>query len=258
VTSDDGLLTVDLPAGAVADDFQLTASARGQDALPPELAGVEVRSAFYELLPADAEFDIPATVTRRVSFEDLDLAQTDGLPVLALALRTADDRWEWLADQTLSQSDDFVVASGQTTRTGLVFAFGGRTFTTFRVSDDGPLQVGASLEMTATLKFPAESVDPPSLGPFEPIVASEVAAPGLGTTGPDGATLSQPFVCADAGATVVGVAYSVLGAENVLFDRLGLPPASTTVTAAAPVTCIAPATPSAPASTIGRATQRPT
>ena len=75
VQSDDGLLTIDVPAGAVADPAALTATAHGQEDLPPELNGLEVRSAFYELAPAGTEFAAPITVTRQVSLDDLQLDQ---------------------------------------------------------------------------------------------------------------------------------------------------------------------------------------
>lgn len=227
-----------MPAGA-----QVTAIAQGADDLPPELLGLDVRSAFYAVKPDELTFAVPVTVTRRVSLEALDLdLDSDGLPVLALALRSSVGVWEWLDSQRLTTEGGFVVASGEASHTGTVFAFGGTTFTRFGLDPDELTTVGASAILTVTLAFRDDATDPPVMGAsFEPIVGSDVVTAGAGS-GPDDDALSQEFMCSGVGSSLVGVQYEILniGAENWLFRRLGLGPAATSVTASAVLDCVAP------------------
>lgn len=240
VTSDDGLLTIDIPAGALSTDVDFMALAQGEGDLPPELFGLNVRSAFYRLEPDGTVFASPVTITRRVALEDLGLdLDEDGLPVLALAIRSAGGTWEWLEDQRLTLDGAFVVVSGTAGHASQVFAFGGTTFTRFSVDGESPRPLGSLVTLTATLVFPDDAADPPRLGAdFEPIVASDIVALGLGS-GPGNNSLSQEFRCVRDGISFVGVRYSVLnvGAESLLFGQLGLGPVSSDVTVGAAVTC---------------------
>ena len=235
--SDDGLLTVDIPMGAAADPSALSAVARGADDLPPELHGLEVRSAFYELAPAGIQFIAPITITRRVSLEDLEIDPSRGMPILLLAIRSADGAWEWLQDQTLERDADFVSVRGFAMHTGTVFAFGGQAFTNTEVTGGSP-ETGFSVRISATLNFPDSAFDPPLLGVFEPILPGDFVEVG-NAEGPDNQNLSQAFSCAGQGMGLVGIRYSVLnlGAEVALFDQLGLAPVATEVEATTELTC---------------------
>lgn len=266
VTSDDGMLTIDVPAGTLPVGVNLTATAQGEDGLPPELLGMDVRSAFYRLQPDVAVFASPVTITRRVSLEDLGLdLEVDGLPVLALAMRSVDGSWEWLDDQRLTADGAtgdgatgdgatgdgaFVVASGTATHASHVFAFGGTTFTRFSLDGESPTPIGSSVTLNATLIFPDDPEDPPTLGgEFEPVVGSSIVALGSGSR-PDDGSLSQDFRCVRDGTSFMGVRYAVLniGAASVLFGQLGLGPVATEVTVGSAMTCLNPATPSPAAS----------
>jgi len=190
VTSDDGLLTLSIPLGAVPDGVSLTAEARGESDLPLELRGLEVRSAFYELLPADIAFASPVTVTRRVSYDDLALdPDVDGLPVLALALRAPDASWQWLDAQELISDGEFVTVSGQANHGGLLFAFGGTSsvLSSWSVpSLDVP--VGSSATLSVSLAYPVDATDPPALGVFEAFVANNVVEAGSSSVGQGGSS----------------------------------------------------------------------
>ena len=215
--------------------------------MPPELHGLQVRSAFYDLVPAGVEFAAPVTVARRISFEALNLDPAEGIPILVLAIRSADGMWQWMANQKLTRSADFVIVSGQTQHTGTIFAFGGRATTKTEVTDGAPVQVGSALRITATLTFPEDSFDPPLLGLFEPITDADFVQVG-DADGPDNQNLSQAFVCAAPGSTTVGIRYDVLnvGAESALFEQLDLAPAATQVEVTAELTCAAPSVPASP------------
>ncbi|MEX2547023.1 MAG: hypothetical protein WD830_04455, partial [Chloroflexota bacterium] len=56
ITSDDGQLTIAVPGGALPAGAQVTAIAQGADDLPPELLGLDVRSAFYSVKPDGLTF----------------------------------------------------------------------------------------------------------------------------------------------------------------------------------------------------------
>jgi len=241
------LLTIDVLQGAVPVGLGLTALAQGQGDLPPELSGLDVRSAFYRIEPDGTVFSSPVTITRRVALRDLGLdLDEDGLPILALAMRSEGGTWAWLDDQQLNLDGDFVVVSGMASHASQVFAFGGTTFTRFSFDRESPLPLGGSLTLTATLVIADGADDPPTLGAsFAPIVASDNVALGLSSAPADGA-LSQGFRCLRDGISFVGIRYSVLnvGAESVLFAQLGLSPISTEVTLGTALTCQAAATPS--------------
>ena len=246
VTSDDGLLTIDVPEGALPVGLGLTALAQGEEDLPPELSGLSVRSAFYRLEPDGTVFASPVIITRRVALRDLGLdLDEDGLPILALAMRSEGGTWEWLDGQQLTLDGDFVVVSGSATHTSHVFAFGGTTFTRFSFDPEASLPLGGLLTLTATLLVADGADDPPTLGTaFAPIVASDNVALGLSSAPADG-SLSQGFRCLRDGISFVGVRYSVLnvGAESVLFAQLGLCPVSTEVTFGTALTCEAATAP---------------
>lgn len=246
VTSDDGLLTIDIPAGALSADVDFRALAQGEGDLPPELFGLNVRSAFYRLEPDGTVFASQVTITRRVALKDLGFdIDEDGLPILALAMRSAGGTWEWLQDQRLTLDGGFVVVSGTASHASLVFAFGGTTFTRFSTEGESPRPLGGLVTLTATLEFPDDAADPPRLADaFMPIVASDIVALGLSSS-PQGNSLSQGFRCLRNGTSFVGVRYSVLnvGAESVLFRQLGLGPVSSEVTMGTVVTCQTAATP---------------
>src|SRR4029453_18223846 len=113
VTSDDGLVTIGIPSGALPEGATLTATTHGVADLPPELFGLQVRDAFYEISPADVELASPVQVTRRISYRAMGVdPETDGTPVLALAMRPPAGSWQWLDSQKLATEGPFVTVSG--------------------------------------------------------------------------------------------------------------------------------------------------
>jgi hypothetical protein len=255
-TSDDGQLTIETPGGALPDDGSLTATALGGGDLPPELFGLEVRSAFYLVGPPGLELAAPATFTRQVSYRDLGLdPDSDGLPVLALAMRSIDGQWAWLDAQALATDGETVTVSGQGGHTGTLFAFGATTFVRTDWSEPSlEVPVGSSATLTVSLDYPTETDDPPLMGTLEVSVdAADVVTLGSTTAGPDGTSRGQEFRCVTPGTAEVSATFSVanFGAGSVLFEHLGLGPVSTNVTLTSTLTCspAATPTPSGPAGT---------
>ena len=126
VTSADGLLTIEVPEGAIADvSTQISARALGPDELPAELAAFELRGTVHELGPDGSTFDAPVTVTRRVDTDALGVDLDDGVPVIALASLSSDGTWDVLADQTITLEGTTAIVSGTTTHFTTIVAFGG-------------------------------------------------------------------------------------------------------------------------------------
>jgi hypothetical protein len=97
-----GLLSVDVPPGAAPAGTTVTVEPRDPDVRPDELRDLPMRHPFHELLPVDARFSAPVTVTRSIPFGALEEGvydpATDGLIVSALFTRDTDGTWSWLAD----------------------------------------------------------------------------------------------------------------------------------------------------------------
>jgi hypothetical protein len=231
-----------VPGGALPDEVSLTATALGGTNLPPELAGLEVRSAFYAVTPPGLEFASPATFTRQVSYRDLGLdPESDGLPVLALAIRSIDGQWAWLDAQQLTTDEDTVTVGGRGGQTGTLFAFGATTFVGTDWSQPNlEVPVGSSATLTVSLGYPRDTADPPVMGALDvSISAADVVALGSTTSGPDGASRGQEVRCVGPGTANVSATFTVsnFGAGSILFEHLGLGPVSTEVTLSSTLTC---------------------
>src|SRR5205814_8367530 len=84
---------------AAPTGLAVTISAKGQADLPPELAGITTRSAFYDVQPAGTTLSQPATFYRDVSLATLGIDPLiSGFPLISLADRTGPGNWVWLAN----------------------------------------------------------------------------------------------------------------------------------------------------------------
>ena len=199
-----------VPEDAIPDDVGLSAFARGPRELPLELLGLEVRSAFYEILPNGLDFAFPVRMERQLRLRDIDVdLAVDGLPILVMAMRSSNAGWEWLDSQTMTLADRTLVTVGDANNSGQLFAFGGQTVTTLEWSDPTRIvPVGATFTLTVTLSSAEEAADPPILGDLSP-----VPAPGLveyvTTSTSDGATASVTLRCEAAGDALVGATFPV-------------------------------------------------
>jgi hypothetical protein len=235
-----------VPEGAVPADVTLSAIARGRGDLPLELTGLQVRNAFYEVGPSSAVFASGVRMERAARLKDLDIdLAAEGLPLLALAMRSLEAEWSWLDTAELSVEDRSLVVRGDAASVGLLFAFGGRDATTLEWSaPDRVVPVGSTVTLNVSLASAEQESSPPVLGSIAPVVA-----PGIiesdSISESDGRAGMAVFRCVAAGEAPVGVTYEVtnLFAESVLFGQLGLGPASTNVTVTQTVTCSQDATP---------------
>ena len=242
-TSDDGLLTIEAPPGAMPDDVELTATAQGPDDAPPELAGIQMRSAFYLLEPDGLTFSKPVMVTRRGNISDMgyDLDE-DGIPIISLALRTSDGAWSWLEDQEIDVDGDDLVVSGKASHTSMVMGFGGTTFVRRDISEPSArVPVGQTFSVFGALDYRASDGAQPlfgaTLGPY-----AEGDAATIGDSSPDhGVTFQQDFLCQNNGTSWVGVAVDIDGvASGQFFGRLELAPTSTELYVGIDLNCFTP------------------
>ena len=113
VVSADGILTVDVPAGAAGAAVEI---ARLENAgLPPEVLGDGVVVVGYELSPDASEFAEPLVLTFRVDPAELGLDLADGtVPLGFLFTQDADGEFESLGG-VLSREGDMVMARAEVT-----------------------------------------------------------------------------------------------------------------------------------------------
>ena len=239
-TSDDGLLTIEVPPGAAPPQADIRAIYRPPEERPDELAEVETRSGFYELLPASQEFEMPVRITRTILLDELgfDLEQ-DGLPLIPLALRSVDGSWEWLDELVIGHDLDAgsITVSGTTTHFSTVVGLGGTAF--LRESFDSGLQASPDDPFV----FEIELVQPAGLGAHirEALVITEdtaIAAPGTSVFSDDSATM-QVDCLADGTTRFAAIAWiDNIGGGLQFFDDLGLMPAMMDWHAVGAVDCV--------------------
>lgn len=114
VTSSDGVLTVQVPAGAAAEGVEVTITALEGGDLPSELreaAADEVVIVGYELGPDGAEFAEPVVVTFRIDPDEVGLDLPEGaVPLGILLTENAAGELESVEGGELSREDGLLVA----------------------------------------------------------------------------------------------------------------------------------------------------
>lgn len=111
--SDDGVLTIVVPAGAATDG--ITIAPADQADLPAELAALTVPVYAYELSPDGTEFSEPVQVTYRIPVADLSPMSDSGVPWVLLLSATTDQELELYDTIEISREGDEVVVTGTTT-----------------------------------------------------------------------------------------------------------------------------------------------
>lgn len=127
VTSEDGLLILEVPGDLVPEGEEITVTQRSGDEIP-ELAKAGLTGTVYELAPDGLGFSGPVTITRKVDPETVGTDIDEAMPVPLLMVRDSEGGWEWLEDQVVRLDPDDaskVQVSGTTTHFSTVVAFGG-------------------------------------------------------------------------------------------------------------------------------------
>lgn len=122
VTSDDGRVTVDVPLSEPLAD-EVSVRAMTVDEAPQELKDAGVPQPCYELLPADATFSSPVTITSTwPAASDL-----GALRFFFHIIRAPAGTWAWLNDSAITYSAESVTVTGTTTHFSTLCRFTDRT-----------------------------------------------------------------------------------------------------------------------------------
>lgn len=152
VTSDDGLLTIEIPEGALDDPSEVTISTVAAEELPEPLASVRGVGHAYRLEPDGLEFSEPVAVTLVLSRSDLDEAE-NSLAAYALVTQGADGDLELLAGQDTEWTigEDTVAVRGELRHFSLLAWTRGSLFA--ELTPAAPMQpLGGTFTVRATLE----------------------------------------------------------------------------------------------------------
>lgn len=155
-------LSVDIPPDAAPSGTTIQVVARHPDERPDDLRSVPLTWTFFELLPADARFGAPVTVTRATGFEELGLDAfdplTDGVPIAALVSRDPDGTWSWLDDPQvrLDVPGTTVTVTATTGHGGPIIATAPGSLLV-AAEDDAPTPVGSTFRVEGQLQVDATS-----------------------------------------------------------------------------------------------------
>ena len=114
-TSDDGVVSVEVPPGAAPDDFSATVSLSDPSALGVDTSDVESVILVYELGPDGTEFDEPVTVTFRIPSAIGGFDPAAGLPVSLIVIEDGTGGFEPLGSMKSFLDGDVLVVEGTTT-----------------------------------------------------------------------------------------------------------------------------------------------
>lgn len=114
VTSSDGIVTVEVPAGAAPDGVTVTVDAGDPASLPQELRDSGLPVFVYELGPDGTQFAEPVMVTFRIPAAVAGFDPAVGMPMAVLASRSGEGLLDLYASVDVSLAGDVLVVSGST------------------------------------------------------------------------------------------------------------------------------------------------
>lgn len=217
VTSDDGMVTVEVPPGALTEAREITIRRIDASELPPGLPAEVVESvAVFGLEPYRLAFAEPVTVTARLAVAGFDDPPAGVVPVVTLITMTEDgDGWELLDAQRVLRDGDLLIVSALTNHASAVVVLFEEVHLDVGAVDAGII---AEIELGATARLAprffgadGERLDPPRTTP------APVLGPGA-TAVPSGAALH--LTCVDAGDVAATISW------NVVFAAFGDRPPS--------------------------------
>lgn len=114
VASADGIVTVEVPAGAAPGGIAVTVDAGDPGSLPQELRDSGLPVFVYELGPDGTQFAEPVTVTFRIPAALAGFDPAVGMPLAVLASRSGDELLDPYESVDISLDGDVLVVSGST------------------------------------------------------------------------------------------------------------------------------------------------
>jgi hypothetical protein len=101
VKSGDGVLTVQIPAGALAKDTVISVHKLARSEWPADLAALDILGDLYDIQPDGLKFDVPVAVTWSFDKAPSGTVTDDGLALLYTGLRSGDGTIEYFDDDQM-------------------------------------------------------------------------------------------------------------------------------------------------------------
>lgn len=154
VRSADGVLTVEVPPGAAADDVAVEIALIAEDDIPAALQSADSVVIGYELSPDGSEFSEPLVITFRLDPTDLGVELDDGaVPFGLLLTQDAAGEFEGIEDAVFSREDGLVVARGEVAHFTPAFLVLSEMFAVALIPDAVDLTVGETTQVEIALGF---------------------------------------------------------------------------------------------------------
>ncbi len=131
VTSDDGNLVVNIPAGALTDDIAISITRLDPEDWPEGFADGAVVGEVYDLQPGGLTFSDPVTISHRITEADTGLDFDVEVPLTLLVVVSDDGTWEAPADQVITRDGEDLLHTGVIDHFSVTTMFGGLVTVTF-------------------------------------------------------------------------------------------------------------------------------
>jgi hypothetical protein len=250
ITSDDGLVTLEVPAGALPEGEVVSISLRPPEEAPPELAILGGTPTQYLVEPMDVVFEAPARLVRSIPLEPIGRTANSPLPLGILAIRHSDATWAWLdgAAFDLDAAGASVELSGSIDTGGGVFAFVAGEVTAGAatpqaagiaqvVVPETTVTVPKDLESAVTGNLTSPTIEDAAGSTLDETIATAGEALVYEVFGD--LVVGQPFECGSAGSTSIESAFVVegLATNPLLTAATGLGPTATSIRVSGSIDC---------------------
>ncbi len=211
VSSDDGHLILDIPAGALAEDVAIAVTSLDPADWPEEFVDGAVIGDVYDLQPSGLTFSEPVTISHRLTGAGSELDSGSEVPLTLLVVVSDDGTWEAPADQVISRDGEDLLHTGVIDHFSVTVLFDGAVsvkFTPTRIER----RVGETFEaiLEASFKWETSSterISPVTIGSVKAVSVPEFF-PLLSKEG-EGLKVSPTYQCSSVGQGVYGVRLSV-------------------------------------------------
>jgi hypothetical protein len=177
VASDDGRVTIEVPAAALATDPGITITALGSDNIPDDLTDLGSDPWVYALEPGQLEFDAPVRVTMAIPYEEFAVSGIgEGVPLTSIVI-TSDDGWQFVDDLYIARDGDAVLVSGSIDHFSRLAAIDEQVLVDTRFIDltaDRTMQLGVDFRWSNGVTLAPPTLEA-SFAPFDPDVGAVAA-----------------------------------------------------------------------------------